>query len=134
MIKHPAFIFCEFLTIYIAYGDLCIMNEEKDLVPIEIDLGVNRRGELNESWLAMFGGAVESLMKAMFGGGTVPVTVRGTRSEVNSFASVLGKEKSYMKAYKKHGLNDPVTYKSKYKLDRAVKGFEKITGIKWPFK
>lgn len=108
------------------------MNNE--LVPIEIDLSVVRKGELNESWLAMFGGAVEMLMSHMFGGTKVPVTVKGTRAEIRSFAKVLDKEKKYMKAYKKYGLNEPQTYKSKYRLDKAVKSFERITGIKWPFK
>jgi len=110
------------------------MNEGEDLVPIEIDFAEVRDDKLNESWLAMFGGAVEMLMKAMFGGGSIPVNIRGTRSEVNSFTNVLGKEKSYMKAYKKYGLSDPNTFKSKYNLDKAVKGFEKATGLKWPFK
>ena len=109
------------------------MMNEKDLVPVEIDLGVARKGELNESFLKMFGGWVET-MQAMFGGSTLPVTVKGTRQEVRSFANVLGKERSYMQAYKKHGLDNASTYKSKYSLDKAVKAFEKVTKLKWPFK
>ena len=37
------------------------MENNDDLVPIVIDLGVNRKNELNESWLAMFGGAIEMM-------------------------------------------------------------------------
>ena len=35
---------------------------------------------------------------------------------------------------KKHGLDKPGVGKSKAKLDKAVKNFEKDTGIVWPFK
>jgi len=109
------------------------MND-KDLAPIEIDLGTARRGELNESFLAMFGGWVETLLKSMFSGSTIPVSVRGTKEEVSSFAKVLGKEKKYMETYKKYGLDDPKTYKNKTALNKAVKTFEKVTKLKWPFK
>ena len=112
------------------------MNEEQDIVSIDIDLGVNRRQEMNESWLAMFGGAIKMILKGMFGGDIVPpnVTVRGNPSEIKSFASALQKEKKYIEAYNKFGLKDPRTYRSKSTLQNAVSKFERATGIKWPFK
>ena len=108
--------------------------EDRELAPIVLDLGVARRGELDESFLSMFGGAIEMIMKRMFGGSAVPVQVKGTRSEINSFASAMGQEKKYMKTAARYGLNDPRTYKDKYKLRKSVKSFERKTGIKWPFK
>jgi hypothetical protein len=108
--------------------------EEQELSPIEIDLGVHRRGELNEDYLGQFGAAVGMLMKAITQGYEVPVSIRGTKSEVDSFTNVLGSERKYMSNFSKYGLNDKKTYSSKYELDRAVKGFEKSTGLKWPFK
>ena len=39
-----------------------------------------------------------------------------------------------MTSAKKFGLDDPRTYKSKTKLDKAIKDFEKTTGLVWPFK
>ena len=46
----------------------------------------------------------------------------------------LGSEARYVKAARDYGLTDPRTFKSKNKLTSAIKGFEKVTGLKWPFK
>ena len=51
------------------------MNDEQDIVSVDIDLGVNRRKEMNESWLAMFGGAIKMILGSMFGGNIVPPNV-----------------------------------------------------------
>lgn len=112
------------------------MNEEQDIVSTVIDLGARRRGEMNESWLAMFGGAIKMILRGMFGGDIVPpnVTVRGNPSEIRSFANAMQKEKKYIETYNKYGLNDPKTYRSKSILRNAVSKFERATGIKWPFK
>lgn len=56
------------------------MQESNDLVPIEIDLNIQKEGAINESFLAMFGGAIETIMAGMFGGGSIPVNVRGTKA------------------------------------------------------
>ena len=113
-----------------------IINTENDseMVPIEIDLGAARRGEVDESFLVMFGGAIKMLMSRMFGGGSIPVKIKGNRSEINSFANTMNGEKRYMSTAAKYGLNDPRTYKDKYKLRKSIKSFERKTGIKWPFK
>tara|TARA_R110002074_G_scaffold372503_1_gene547961 strand:+ start:228 stop:572 length:345 start_codon:yes stop_codon:yes gene_type:complete len=108
------------------------INEDK-LATIVIDFSDVRGDRLTESWLSMFGGWVEHILKAMFGGNQIPVTVRGTRQEIDSFSRVLSKEKRYIEAFKEYGLDNPNTYKSKYALDRAVSQFERKTGIPWPF-
>jgi hypothetical protein len=108
------------------------MNDNSELVPLTIDLTIGEG--INESWLAMFGGAVETMLGAMFGGSSIPVNVVGTRSQISSFEKTLGSEAKYLKALNKHGLNDPKITKSKASLDRAIKGFERETGIVWPFK
>jgi hypothetical protein len=112
------------------------MNDEQDIVSVDIDLGVNRRKEMNESWLAMFGGAIKMILGSMFGGNIVPpnVNIKGNPTEIRSFANAMQKEKKYIEAYNKHGLNDPKTYRSKSNLKNAVSKFERATGIKWPFK
>jgi hypothetical protein len=107
------------------------MNE---IQPIVVDLGVARRGELNESFLEMFGGMMKGVLGRMFGYNTTPITVRGNRREIDSFTKLLSKEKNYMNAFQKYGLNDPSTINNKHKLDRAVAQFEKSTGIKYPLK
>lgn len=89
---------------------------------------------LDESWLRMFGTGVTSILNAMFGGNKIPVTVRGNKSEIAAFSKTLGKEKRYMDAYQKYGLDNPNTYRSKFQLTKAVKDFERKTGITWPLR
>ncbi len=109
-------------------------NEQSDLAPIVIDLDAMKNSELDENILQQMGSAIKIIMRQMFGGSSVPVTVRGSRSDVKSFARTIGREKKYMTAYKKYGLDDPRTYKSKFKLNKSVRDFERKTDLKWPFK
>ena len=109
------------------------MNKDNDLVPLEINLNAKAEGILNENFLSMFGGAIRIIMKQMFGEKSMPVIVRGTESQIGSFKKALGSEAKYLKAMKKHGLDKPGVGKSKAKLDKAVKNFEKDTGIVCPF-
>ena len=113
---------------------------EDELSEQTIDLGAARNGLLTESWLRMFGGITKMILGKMFGGystSTAPLptfNITGTKSEIASYAKALGNEKAFMTSAKKFGLDDPRTYKSKTKLDRAIKNFEKTTGLSWPFK
>ena len=102
---------------------------------ITIDFSEIRRKQkhLDESFLRMFGGWVKWLLEKMFGGGSIPGTIKGSRSEVESFARAMGSEKRYIETAKRYGLDHPTTYKNKAKLSSATKSFEKETGIKWPF-
>ena len=111
-----------------------MQNTTDNHVSIDIDLGINRRGQLNESWLITFGWAVKSLLKHMFGGTAIPTTIRGTHSEIKTFANTLNKERRFIDAFQKYGLDDPITHKSKYRLKQAVGKFEDTTGLQWPFK
>ena len=110
------------------------MSKSDDLVPIEINLNPSEADMLNESWLAMMGGAIQTILTGMFGGKTIPVRISGTRKQVDSFKSALGNEARYLKAMKRYGLDKPETLRTKAQLDRAIKSFERDTGIKWPFK
>ena len=110
------------------------MEKPNDLVPIEINLNPTEADMLNESWLAMMGGAIQTILTGMFGGKTIPVRISGTRKQVDSFKSALGNEAKYLKAMKRYGLDKPETLRTKTQLDRAIKSFERDTGIKWPFK
>ena len=112
------------------------MNEqERERDEMVIDLGAARRGELNELFLRSFGKAVQWMMGAMFGEDSgIPVKIKGSKKEINSFARTIGKEKKYMKTAAKYGLNNPKTYKDKYALRKAAADFQNTTGIKWPFK
>ena len=108
--------------------------EENDLVPLEVDLGLVRRGELEEGPLRLFGSAIKYILNRMFGGGARSIRVRGTRREIDSFTRTLGREKRYMDSYINNGLDDPRTLNNRHSLERAVRAFEKETGLKWPIK
>lgn len=99
-----------------------------------IDLGSHRRGELNEAMLAQMGAWITDILSIMFGGQSIPVSIRGTRSEIDSFSRALSREKRYLEDFSRFGLNNPRTYKSKANLQKAISQFERSTGIKWPFK
>lgn len=114
-----------------AHMDVC---DDPRVSPIVIDLGSHRRGELNEGILGMMGAWISDILGAMFQGTSLPVTIRGTRSEIDSFTRTLSREKRYLEMFSKYGLDNPRTYKSKANLDKAVSQFERSTGIKWPFK
>ena len=64
----------------------------------------------------------------------IPVRVRGNRIEVERFADALVNEKRYMDFIKKYGLDDPMTYQQKARLDVAIKRFEREAGINWPIR
>jgi hypothetical protein len=106
----------------------------KDLTPIHIDF--TKTNQLNESFLRMFGAAIEMIMGRMFGQDVqLPyLSVSGSPQQMQAFANALAKEKKYVDSYVKYGLNDTKTYQDKYKLDNAISNFEKETGIKWPIK
>lgn len=110
------------------------MKENNEFTPIEIDLGAARRGEVNELFLRLFGKYIQSILGAMFGGSSIPVNVKGNKREIAAFAKTLGRDKRYMSSVAKYGLNDPRVFKDKFKLRKAIAGFERTTGIKYPFK
>jgi hypothetical protein len=114
-------------------------NEKKvgiidEQVPIIIDLGMVKEGKLNEDFLRQFGSWIETALGYMFGMNSIPITVKGTKSQIESFGKTLQSEKKYIEAWHQYGLDDARTHSSKAYLDNAVKGFEKSTGIKYPFK
>jgi len=109
--------------------------EDNSLNSIDIDLNAAHDGELNEGYFTALGGQIELLMKVMFGGSAaIPVSIRGTRGQLDSFTKTLAGEKRYMDAFNRYGLGDKRTFASKHRLDSAVANFERATGLKWPLK
>ena len=102
---------------------------------LEINLGANREGKLNEALLAHFGSLTKMLLRRMFGFDlSIPVNLVGNKSEIDSFGRALSSEKRYMDSYMRNGLNSPETFRTKAELSGAVRKFERTTGLKWPFK
>lgn len=105
-------------------------EEEKKVINLSED-----REQLNESFLRMFGSAVKSILKRMFGAssGDIPYEIKGNKREVKEFMDTIKKEKDYMNYFIRYGLDDPETLQKKGKLDKQIKKFERKTGIPWPF-
>jgi hypothetical protein len=89
---------------------------------------------VNESMMTALSSQIKRLMNVLFTGSYFPVKVKGTKTQVDRFIRALAAEKNYISSFNQYGLNNAATYKSKYKLDRAVKSFEADTKITWPFK
>lgn len=115
------------------------LNEDK-LEEIVIDLGELKGDKLNEfSMLRLYGFWFEKALRVAMGEPLIgppgpPIKFRGTKSDINILARTLGKERKYLESAKEAGLTSRETYNNKSILQRAVKTFEKKTGIKWPFK
>ncbi len=107
-----------------------------ELITIEIDLEELKKNELNENFTRMFAGALEIALSHMFGWKTMrrfKGFIKGKPTDVKSLAKALGHEKKYLEAIKQHGMGNKLTRSQKANLDKAIKGFEKTTGLKWPF-
>ena len=99
---------------------------------IIIDLTDN---SLTEYVYSQFSNQVNILLQGLFQAGIdIPLAVRGTQNQVDSFFDSLKKEKRYMDSYMKHGLNDSKTMVDKRSLEKSVGRFETETGLSWPFK
>ncbi len=99
---------------------------------------IDLTGRLEEGrmvpFLAQQGASIKATLSHMFTGVPFPLEIRGTRKQIDRFAQAIAAEKAYAFAFNKYGLNNPAIYRSKYKLDSAVKKFERDTGIVWPIK
>jgi hypothetical protein len=99
---------------------------------IVIDLTNN---QLTEALYTSFAYNIQKMLTGLgLAGFDVPATIRGTQKQIDSFFRALKGEKRYMDAYAKYGLGDTRTMMNKRDLDRAVGGFERETGLRWPFK
>ena len=90
--------------------------------------------QINENILNVFAAWIQYLLSKMYKGRRIPVRVKGNRIEVERFTDTLVNEKRYMDYIKKYGLDDPMTYKQKSKLDVAIKRFEREAKINWPIR
>ena len=87
---------------------------------------------LNEG-MEGFSYAAKAAVFSIFGVSGPPIKVKGKKKQIEAFARAIKTEARYLKVVKKYGLNSPITYRHKYRLDVAVRKFEEETGIKWPF-
>ena len=90
---------------------------------------------INERLYTDFSYKVNRMLLDLYhAGADINPTIRGTQAQIESFFKALRGEKIYMDSYIKHGLGDSRTMMNRRDLDRAVMGFERETGLRWPFK
>lgn len=107
--------------------------QNENVEPFVVNLN-EYKNKLDEGILSAFGSVVQTILNRMFGqGDDIPIKIKGTKSEIESFAKVLNSEKKYIDAWHRFGLDDPRVHQNKYVLDAAIIKFENETGIKWPF-
>jgi len=100
---------------------------EQEQIVIDLDT-------LNESNLMLMGAQIRYMLDSMFGNAPITAMIKGEKRKVEAFGKALSSEKKYMDAYIKYGLADARTHRNASMLSRAVKSFEKVTGLKWPVK
>jgi len=110
------------------------MEKEQDFENMVIDLNSLGGEAINENMIKVFAAWMQYLLEKMFKGTSVPVRVQGNRIQIMRFTDALTKEKLFMNAIKKYGLDDPMVFKRRHQLKHSIAKFEKETGINWPLK
>ena len=108
-------------------------KKQEDIMVIDLER-MKEEMRLNENLSDATGFWISSLLKATYGMIELPIRLAGQREDIRELVKALGMEKRYLNVAKSHGLTHPRTYKSKARLNKAVKGFESKTGIPWPLK
>ena len=111
-------------------------KDDNSIVPVEINLNAVTSGTVDERMLRQMGWQIEWTLAQMFGKPMQPgnTKITGTAAQLAAFAAVLGREKKYIDVFNKLGLGNERTFSEKWKLDLAIRRFERETGLKWPFK
>jgi hypothetical protein len=97
---------------------------------------LSQLGQLNEveAYVRQFSNLVKDLLMTMMGYSNKPISVEGTKQQVQSFIRVLGQEKKYMETYRDYGPDNPRTVKVRARLDKEIKDFERRMGVEWPLR
>jgi hypothetical protein len=100
----------------------------------DIEMLKEQKEVLNEGFFDMFRSWVKFILQTVLGDFSIPVSVKGNPREVEAFAKAIQGEKGYIDSIKRYGLNNKATYNSRSNLAKSIKGFERETGLQWPFK
>ena len=100
-------------------------------------LNINNNSELNE--VTAFDVATEhGRLKYLVGsvvGSFAPsrsMSVKGTNTQITALLAALSTEKKYQRSIRRHGLDTKNVRQDERKLKRAIRNFERETGMKWP--
>jgi hypothetical protein len=106
----------------------------KDVLNLNVGKQLN---EVSATELASQMGRLKMLVGSVTGNYSLDggMSVQGTNGQIQTLITALSNEKKYLNtqtAARKHGLNRAYVYRDKARLDRAIKNFERETGIPWP--
>ena len=110
------------------------MSDNNEIQKPTIDLGLHRRGNLEESALTRMGAQLGYALRQIMAGAEPFLNVKGSPAEIASLAGALGMEKRHMEDLLKHGASSSQAASSYRSLVPAAREFERLTGIPWPFK
>ena len=110
------------------------MPDNNDIQKPTVDLGLKRRGTLDESALTRMGAQLGYALKQILVGAEPFLNVKGSPAEIASLAGAMGMEKRHMEALMKYGAGSSQASSSYNNLVPAAREFERLTGIPWPFK
>lgn len=115
--------------------------------PITINFTKLAPMQLNESMVAKWAADVKYVLRHILSprlfprleeqdnlSDSPPVVIKGSKEDLNAFASVVNKEKEYALEYLDSGLGSPQLSDLKLKLEQSIHNFEKTTGLKWPLR
>ena len=91
--------------------------------------------DLNNPHGAQFESGIRSiLVEAMIGEGVAldKVKIKGTKSQIAKFASVMAAEKNYLEAMEQQGEDSLMATKAKAELKAKINDLERVLEAKWP--
>jgi len=107
---------------------------EQELVPVVIDLGAKRKGNIDESALTQLGAQLGYALKQIMVGAKPFMSVKGTPQEIEALMATFGMERRHVENILQYGPDSPQARNSLRGLSRHATRFEQRTGLKWPFK
>ena len=110
-----------------------VLENSGEIQKITIDLGLKRKGNLEENAYTQMGAQLGYALKQILAGVQPFLDVRGTPGEIASLAAALGMEKRHLEDIIKHGANSPQARTSLAKTNKTAARFQQVTGIPWPF-
>ena len=91
--------------------------------------------DLNNPNGAQFESGIRSILEeAMIGEGVAldKVKIKGTKSQIAKFASVMAAEKNYLEAMEQQGEDSLMATKAKAELKAKINDLERVLEAKWP--
>jgi len=114
---------------------------------MRIDFFKLKSNYLTESFVAQWAADVQYVLRHILSKSMYPklteekdveeetkVVIKGTTEDLQAFADVMDKEKTYALEYLDSGLGSEKLSDVKLELEQSIHNFEKETGLKWPLR